>query len=76
MVTTTISKSTEEVKMGAQDIGKKVACPCCGNKARLLVSRTKRFLFLCHNCGLQCFSRGELSQKWFSKLVREAESHE
>ena len=72
----TIDRPGEGLNKASQDTGKKVLCPSCGNKARLLVSKTGRLLFLCHNCGLQCFSRGELSEKWFAKLVREAQSHE
>ena len=72
MVTTT-NKTTEEVNMASQYTGKNVLCPSCGNKARLLASKTGRFLFLCHNCGLQCFSRGELSEKWFIELIKKAD---
>lgn len=54
---------------GSQDTGKKVLCPSCGEECRLLVSKKGRFLFLCKGCGLQCFSRGKVSEKWFGGLI-------
>ena len=57
--------------MGAsQDTGKKVVCPSCGEECQLLASKKGRFLFLCKGCGLQCFSRGKESEKWFGKLIK------
>ena len=72
---TEVNKVNKEGNMAAsQDTGKKVLCPSCGEECRLLVSKKGRFLFLCKGCGLQCFSRGKESVKWFGKLViKEAE---
>jgi len=68
---TEVSKVNQEGNMAAsQDTGKKVSCPSCGEECRLLVSKKGRFLFLCKGCGLQCFSRGEKSEKWFGKLTK------
>jgi len=68
---TAVNKVNEEGNMVAsQDTGKKVLCPSCGEECRLLVSKKGRFLFLCKGCGLQCFSRGKESEKWFGKLIK------
>lgn len=53
----------------AEKAGDQLECPHCGELADLLVTRKGRSMFLCHNCGLQCFSRGTESEKWFGKLV-------
>jgi predicted RNA-binding Zn-ribbon protein involved in translation (DUF1610 family) len=56
----------------ARDTGEKVRCPSCGTMVPLLLSKSDRFLFLCLDCGLQCFSRGNRCNQWFAKLVKEA----
>lgn len=70
MVTVVNKVNEEGNKAASQDTGKKVLCPSCGEECRLLVSKKGRYLFLCKGCGLQCFSRGEESIKWFAKLIK------
>lgn len=59
-------------KRKAEKTGDLVQCPHCHNLANLQVTKKGRSMFLCHNCGLQCFSRGTESEKWFGKLVEKA----
>ena len=56
----------------AEKTGDQVQCPYCHELADLLVTKKGRSMFLCHNCGLQCFSRRPESEKWFGKLVDKA----
>ncbi len=59
-------------KRKAEKTSDQVECPHCHELADLLVTKKGRFTFLCHSCGLQCFSRGAESEKWFGKLVEKA----
>lgn len=59
-------------KRKAEKTADHVECPHCHELTDLLVTRKGRSMFLCHNCGLQCFSRGAESEKWFGKLVERA----
>ena len=59
-------------KRKSEKTGDQVECPHCHELADLSVTKKERFTFLCHNCGLQCFSRGDESEKWFGKLVQKA----
>lgn len=62
-----MSEKRKAVKTGDQ-----VECPHCQELAALLVTKKGRSIFLCHNCGLQCFSRRFESEEWFGKLVERA----
>ena len=59
-------------KRKSVETGDQVECPHCHELANLSVTKSGRFTFLCHNCGLQCFSRGDKSEKWFGELVKKA----
>lgn len=64
----------EELKSAkARDTGKKLRCPSCGTIVPLLLSKSDRFLFLCLDCGLQCFSRGNRCNLWFARLMTEVQ---
>lgn len=48
-------------------------CPSCHNVVEFLRSKTGRLLFLCSNCRLQVFDRGDGCKPWFAQLVRNYE---